>query len=180
MIVLVINNSDIQLHTIIRDAGAQVWNGVKEIPPFVIERSSLSVVEAVDAVVMEVTQHNQELHYILAQAMILEKPVLCLYPRNKQPREILAHLAKKNVPKSIVSKAYTRHSLEEVLHHFLNQLDSKISLDETLNVKFTLRLTPRMEKYIQWLAEQQGLNKAEYLRQVIQERLEHDEEYKKQ
>jgi hypothetical protein len=138
---------------------------------------NFSILERVDALILEITQSTQEIHYLLAQAIILQKPTLCLYPKNQEPREILIQLSKKNIPRSIITRSYQLGGVDQVVEKFLRTIDHSISVEENTNIKFTLRLTPTLLHYLDWLERHEQVNKAELLRRLLRYRLEHDEAY---
>lgn len=140
-----------------------------------------NTLQRVHGLILEITEPTPELHYLLAQAVILNKPTLCLYRKNKPPRDILSHLHKQNIPSRIVTKNYTVSTLEVVVQSFLQSIDTKITLTETPTIKFTLRLTPTIEQYLEWLAKQQpaNANKAEYIRALLKRAALQDSEYQK-
>lgn len=138
-----------------------------------------NTLQRAQGLILEITEPTPELHYLLAQAVILNKPTLCLYRKNKPPRDILNHLHKQNIPSRIMTKNYTVVTLEQVAQSFLHAIDTKIVLTETPTIKFTLRLTPTIEHYLEWLGTQQQANKAEYIRTLLKQSALNDSAYQK-
>lgn len=48
---------------------------------------------------------------------------------------------------------------------------------EVPTIKFTLRFTPRSSRYIAWKAKQKKYSKADYLRRIIDDQIQKDDEY---
>lgn len=51
--------------------------------------------------------------------------------------------------------------------------------EEKADIKFTLRITPKIEKYLSWKTQNTDLTKADYLREMIDKDLTSDEDFKK-
>ncbi|MFA5995035.1 MAG: hypothetical protein WCW27_02265 [Patescibacteria group bacterium] len=136
-----------------------------------------NTLERVHGIILEITQPTPEMHYLLAQAIILQKPTLCLYSKHNVPRAMLAHLSKKNIPRSILVKSYSERTLEQIVQAFLLTIDRTVSIAEAPTIKFTLRLTPALEQYLEWLARQHNVNKAEQMRALLKQIIAADKEY---
>ncbi|MBI2415197.1 MAG: hypothetical protein HYV33_00860 [Candidatus Kerfeldbacteria bacterium] len=177
MIVYVLNTSDTDIAQLVRTTGTTVWTSVQDAPRHALEGLTLNALERVNAIILEIAHPADELYYILAQAIILQKPTLCLYPKNKEPREVLQHLSKRTIPASVTKRPYTTATIEETVRKFLNAVDYSIPASDIPNIKFTLRLTTTMERYLDWLAQERQLNKAEYLRAMLKRELDNDDTY---
>lgn len=126
--------------------------------------------------VLEITEISPQITYLLAQAMFMKKPVLCLYERTRPPREFLMLIRKKKCPDFIKITAYTPSRVGEILDPFLVSLSTE-TLQTAASIKFTLRISPKIEQYLQWKAKNQGMTKANYLRHVLLTLQQDDEEY---
>lgn len=177
MTVFILSTTNSQIKTLVEKTNIRIWTSVNDVPSYQLKNSSLSALERVDGIILEITEPTPDIQFVLAQAIILQKPTLCLYEKNREPREMLTHLAKKTVPKFIKPKAYTTNSLESAVGVFLATLTPRSGIHETPSIKFTLRLTPSLEKYLEWLAKERDANKAEYIRKLIARELEQDEKY---
>lgn len=166
-----------QINDSVRKFGATVWtNQDAELLGNAIALNGLA---KVDAVVLDIASSSSDLHYILAQCIILQKPTLCLYDKKSVPREIVNHLTKPNVPKTIVVKSYSISNLATTIKQFISSVDEQFLVEEVPNIKFTLRLTQSLDAYLQWLATVKQINKAAYLRQLMKREMDQDSEYKK-
>lgn len=165
------------VNNVLARAQVTIWSGTEPIST-VRQNFAVQTLERAHGIILEISRPTNELYYLLAQAIILQKPTLCLYIKNRVPRKIITHLSNKNIPKSICAKSYSRATLEHVIKMFLHSLDNSIIVTETPDIKFTLRLTGTMERYLNWLVENKHLNKAIFLRNLLEKTIEQDEEYK--
>ena len=134
--------------------------------------------DTVDILLVEVTKPTQEIHFVLAQAILANKPTLCLYGKNQSPRELLSYIKKRKAPRPIKTYSYTDKTLEDAIKKFIIRYDpSQQEHDDIPSIKFTLRLTPRHERYLQWASEKAGLNKADFLREQLSNMQEEDDTF---
>lgn len=178
MIAFVLNQTSIDIAGLLRQAHIMVWTSMNDVPLHTRNDLSFNALERVDAIVLELTHIVPEVHFILAQAIILRRPTLCLYTKGNEPQHILQHLAKHRTPNAISIRPYTRTNLDLVLHKFLKSINQSANVIEVPKIKFTLRLTAGLEHYLDWLSEHKAINKADYIRQLIRDDAERQEEYK--
>lgn len=124
--------------------------------------------DQVDALVVEITQPTQDIHFILAQSLLAKKPVLCLYAKNQPPRELLVHIKQHANPRPVKTFSYTESSMAEAVDTFIRKHDSRFAdANDQPSIKFTLRLTARMEEYLDWYAARHHVTKADALRELL-------------
>lgn len=141
--------------------------------------AGLSVLGQFDAFVMEVTEVDQQISYFLAQAILQKKPVLCLYQKNKSPRSLLMFLKQKNIPRSIKIKAYTDSSLSKTVMDFLYSIEGRVEEIEIPSIRFTLRLTPQLDKYLNFVTQGKKITKADYLREMLKNKMTENSKFQK-
>jgi len=125
--------------------------------------------DQVDALVIEITQPTQDIHFIVAQSLLAKKPVLCLYAKNQPPRELLAYIREKSLPRPLKTFSYTDTTLVEAVDQFVRKHDPRfVNQSDIPSIKFTLRLTPRIESYLTWYAKKVGMTKADALRDLLE------------
>ena len=139
--------------------------------------AGLSILSQLDALVIEVTQVDQQVSYFLAQAILQKKPVLCLYQKNKSPRSLLMFLKQKNIPRTIKIKAYTDASLHKTVTDFLHSIKGRVEEIEIPSIRFTLRLTPQLDKYLNFAVHGKKITKADYLREMLKNKMASDEKF---
>ncbi len=142
-------------------------------------RLGLSFLDEVDVLILEMTKPNQDVQFILAHALLLQKPTLCLYSKNQAPRDLMSYIQKQPSPHAIKTFSYTAKTMMPAVRRFVGQYATDPQQrQEFPATKYTLRLTAREDRYIQWLAQQNRTTKAKMMRQIIHELIEKDEQYR--
>lgn len=136
--------------------------------------------EKIDIVVLPASDQDPQTAYTIALALSQKKPVLCLLPKGQRLPESYALLKNnRSLAKYLHTCFYTPLNLKEGIYKFLQKIESA-ERKEVPSVKFTLRITPSMERYLQWKSKKSGLSKADFLRKAIKESIiEKDTEYGK-
>ncbi|MBU0706863.1 hypothetical protein KKG41_00640 [Patescibacteria group bacterium] len=143
------------------------------------EELGQSVLDQMDALVVEGSGNDPEIGYLLAYAVSSKKPTLYLMEKGSQTRNPLVFLTNKNIPKNIIVRSYGGTSLEKILYEMLQQIE-KSDFVEAPTIKFTLRITPQIEQYLHWKTHNTKTSKADFLRQlIIDEVIKKDEDYRK-
>lgn len=135
-----------------------------------------SFFEQFDALIVEATQPTQEIMYLLAQAILQGKPTLCYYQKNREPRQLLGFLRRPEA-KNIITKAYTRNTIENIVLSFINILSGTRRFKEKPTIRFTLRLTSAIERYLNWKIQGKDITKADFLREMVEKEINKDEKY---
>lgn len=134
--------------------------------------------DAVDAVVIEGTTPSPEIGYFLAHAIAQKRPVLYLYQQGSGGDHILSYIRRKPNPYTIVARAYTERTLIPELSAFLEYLQGG-GVKEAPALKFTLRITSSLERYLTYRADDAKTTKANYLRAYLEDRMREDEAYQR-
>jgi predicted HicB family RNase H-like nuclease len=143
-------------------------------------RKSISY-DQIEAVIIEGTHIASDTVYIIATALAYKKPVLYLMEKGHQIPDQLSYIRKdKNLGKNFYLKFYksTGKEVEKVIFDFLGLLESGSLIKEKVNVKFTLRISPRIERYLNWKALNIKKSKAQYVRDVLNKTATEDKNYK--
>src|SRR3989339_431522 len=126
--------------------------------------------DEVDLLILEITHPTPDLHFILAQAILADKPTLCVYAKNQSPHTLLSYIKRRPAPRAIKTFSYTEKSLPGGLQHFLELHDKSLrKTDDLASIKFTLRLTPRIDRYLDVCTEKHHKTKADYIRDLLEE-----------
>lgn len=142
------------------------------------ELSEKDNLEQIDAVIVDASSTQAEVGYLLAVAIAHKKPVLYLIPKGSVLDDsVKALLNNKEIKKYLRIEYFFPKTILKKIQEFLQYLDQDMGR-EAYSVKFTLRLSPRIERYLQWKAEQVNKNKADFVRHELEEMLKKDEEYK--
>ena len=177
MIVFVSQYNAPLITSIVKRDGVTVWSSIDDVPKSENNGFGFNALERVHAMILDISQPDPNVQYLLAQAIVQHKPTLCIYSKANVPRDIINYLSQKNIPASIKHKSYTSSSLEHVLEQFLQSTNTTLSSNETPSIKFTLRLTPTLDRYMKWLVDHRQANKAEYMRRLLTKAMKEDEEY---
>ena len=137
-----------------------------------MQKAGEILLDKMDCFVIEASQPDQEIGYLLAYAISQKKPLLYLYHKNTPDRVSHGYLNKKNTPEFVCMEEYSRESLEQVLMNFIDDVTSGKGLKQRPTIKFTLRVTPRMERYLEQKAKRSKKTKADYLRDLIEKLME--------
>lgn len=143
----------------------------------VISESS-EAVEDVDGLIIFGRSFDTRSGYLAALSLAQRKDVLILLASGAVLDESLAALQK---DKSFAKKLrifYYKKDLVDRLKDFILSLDTS-TLREMTNIKYTLRLSPKISDYLNWKGERIDMPKADWLRDKIKEVMEGDTEYKK-
>lgn len=134
--------------------------------------------DSVDLLIIEITHISQMMYFVLAQAILVNKPTLCVYKKNKPPREVLYYIRKRKAPRPIKTFSYTDKDIKTSIQHFVNIHDPHHAMHDTKpSIKYTLRLTPTIERYLDWMSKQQGKTKADLIRFMLEESALRDYDY---
>lgn len=176
-----------QIIDILTDAGILVMSNLaeKNISGFSsqdlekMEQTGEPLLERMDALIIEGTRPVAESGYLIAIALAHKKPILYLSDKSKQINKNLFHLKKdKSTAKLLQLEYYTDTNLEKVILTFLQQVE-KGEGQEAPSIKFTLRITPRIERYLHWKTHNTKISKADFLRELIEKLIDDDEDYLK-
>ncbi|MFA6410137.1 MAG: hypothetical protein WCW26_01005 [Candidatus Buchananbacteria bacterium] len=142
-----------------------------------IEQSGESMIEKMDALIIEGTRPLAESGYLIAIALAHHKPILYLCLKDKIINQNLIHLKKDHQAAKLLNlEYYTVKNLNEILVEFLRKIETGEG-KETPNIKFTLRITSRIERYLQWKTHNTRLTKADFLRELIEGLIDKDKDY---
>jgi hypothetical protein len=161
---------------LLRKYGLSIIDNVKSKPDF--EMGEQGGIEQIDAVVIDSSGLDAEAGYLLAVAIAHKKPVLYMLPTgSKLDDSVKALTLNKSIKEYLRVEFFLPGNFGAKVKEFLHYLDQDIG-KEAHSVKFTLRLTPKIERYLNWKAEQKKSNKADFVRQQLEEMMKHDEDYR--
>ena len=136
------------------------------------------LLDKMDCFIIEASKPDQEIGYLLAYAISQKKPLLYLYQKGTPEKVAHGYLTKKNTPDYIRMQSYARRELDAIVTLFINEVGSGKGIKERPKIKFTLRITPRMERYLDWKSKKLKKTKADFLREFIEELMEKDEGFR--
>ncbi|PIZ99360.1 MAG: hypothetical protein COX77_01745, partial [Candidatus Komeilibacteria bacterium CG_4_10_14_0_2_um_filter_37_10] len=123
---------------------------------------------------------NTESGYLCALAIAQRKPILYLLPLgNMIPDEIKLLQSNPQVSKLLMVKFFQENNIESRLAEFIDLLENGRGDWELPTIKFTWRISPRIERYLRWKTVNTKKTKADWLREyLLKEIIDKDEEYK--
>lgn len=126
-----------------------------------------------DVVIADITQSSGAIGFYIAMSLNNKKPVLVLRKKIKEldrtPGPIIGYKSK-----LLTFKEYTNDDeRNKAIKNFINQ--SKKKLDS----KFILIVSPEIDSYLTWSAQEKRMHKAQIVRDAIEQVMEKDNEYKK-
>lgn len=137
------------------------------------------LLKKVDGVIIEGTQPTFENGHLIALALAHQKPILYLSEKDKPIDKNLLLLGKeKKITKLLKLENYTSQNLEKKILEFLQIIEQREG-KEAPSIKFTLRITSKIERYLQWKTKSSKLSKADFLRRKIEKLIEEDEGFQK-
>lgn len=143
-----------------------------------IEARGGSVLDLMDGIVIEGSTPDPEVGYLLAYAIAQKKPTLFLSERGSSGRQILRYLDERKIPKVCQIRNYTQKTLGWNLTEFMKTIDSR-EVKEIPRIKFTLRITPTIDEYLDWKSQAANTKKADFLRDEIDQLIAKDADFQK-
>lgn len=135
---------------------------------------NVALISLIDLIVIEASSEDPEISYLIAQAAINNKSVLCLYRRGKKRHTTLNHLAEKPELNFLTIKPYTQQNIETTLIKYLRN-NKELNMQSNIpSIKYTLRITPRMEQYLDRISREKKTTKAKHLRAMIEKEIKNE------
>ncbi|MCX6784329.1 MAG: hypothetical protein NTV81_00085 [Candidatus Komeilibacteria bacterium] len=118
--------------------------------------------------------------YLVAAALSQKKPVLYVLPKgNLFPEELKFLQGNRQLAQLFLVKFVQPGKATEAIYDFLELLETGELRQENVSIKFTFRLSPRLERYLNWRSVKEKISKADWLRNfLIEEVIEKDEAWK--
>lgn len=136
-----------------------------------------ALMERVDAVVIEGSDPSPEAGHLVALALAYRKPVLYVSERGKPVDPHLRKLRESKTTSAFLRlEAYTPESLPHRLQEFLRLAERGEGIDAP-TIKFTLRLTPSIERYLAYKVKGTKKTKADFLRELMERLISDDQAY---
>ncbi len=137
--------------------------------------------ENMDGLIIEGKESAPDAGYLIALALAQGKRVLFLLPKGSMlPDQLRGLRENAKLKKLLLLRFYSDRTLINHLVDFIDLIETGELRREVPAVKFTLRFTPRADRYLTWLNRKKRIKKADWLRQLIDEQIQKDEEYQAQ
>lgn len=126
-----------------------------------------SMLDQVGAIVIEGTTPDPDVGYLVAYAIAQKRPLLLLLDHAHSRQHPIEKFGQRHaLPPTLIVSPYHWKTLETLIIAFLKKLDD-IEYLEVPSIKFTLRITPQIERYLHWKTHNTNLSKADFLRQLL-------------
>lgn len=133
--------------------------------------------EKVDALIIYGQKLDAQAGYWLAWAVSKGREVLCLLPDGSKLDAALEHLlTDKNASQRIHLERYQAKNILEKVANFLETFGQE-NLSELYNIKYTLRLSRKINEYLDWKSASTQIDKATWLRENIQSLMDADKDW---
>ncbi len=136
-----------------------------------IHKTILRKIREADVVIADTSTSSSSVGYEIAMAQAERKPILVLH--NKKRIGFLADILGGNTAKifKLVQYDEIEKSLAEV-DAFLK------SARDMIDTKFILIISPEIDRYLEWVAEERRMHKAQVVRNAIEDMMAKDKDYK--
>lgn len=137
--------------------------------------------ERLDGLVLAGGDKNPDAGYLIALAISQKRPILYLLEKGQPlPDELLYIRDNKDVSKYLVIKYYNQDNIKAKITEFLDLIENGDARWDMPTVKFTWRITPRIERYLRWKMATCNKTKADWLRDhLVKEIIVNDVNYQK-
>jgi hypothetical protein len=131
-----------------------------------------NILKNADFIVADTTEYSSGIGFLIGAAYNNRKPVLVLFNKNsgKMASSILRSSSSES--KLLRFVEYTSDNLNNVLNGFVNDVKNMI------DTKFILIISPEIDRYLEWAADERRMHKAQIVRSAIEDMIERDKEYK--
>ena len=144
------------------------------------QKTGVGLLHKIDGFILDLSEPQQEVGYFIALAVLHGKPCLCLYPRGIRAEWVDFYAQQVRQYKKIVFRPFTRSNFKMLLNTFSDEIRSGFTdKDDIPSLKYTLRISPRIDRYLRWKAAHGDISKADYIRDAIKKMMESDQSYKK-
>lgn len=130
--------------------------------------------------VIEASLPNPQIAFLIASALAHRKPVLILLARGT-PLDLHLHTLQrdKTVGRWLRVEFYHDKNLLKIIENFVEHWSRGLGRELPL-IKFTLRLTPTLDRFLAWKGLQAKKTKANFLRQAVEEMSRADRRFQSQ
>ncbi len=128
-----------------------------------IYEQMVSRIKKADVCVFEVSFHSLGLGYSVNLALEFDKPVILLHVEDRKP-----FLFEGTQESKLQIVKYNQETLERKLKKALKE-----AKDQT-NIRFTFFVTPKISRFLDWVAKEKKMPRAVYLRRLIKDAMDEE------
>jgi len=139
--------------------------------------SEFQSLDKIDLLLVYGDKIDQQSSYLLAAALSQGKKVLCLLPQATKIDDSLLNLQHdKILGKKLKILFFSDQDWRLVLAGYFEALEQG-QTREFFNIKYTLRVSSKINNYLNWKSKKTDTKKADWLRDKIQQIMEDDDKY---
>ncbi len=133
--------------------------------------------DRIEAVIINGNENIVEASYVIAVAIAKQKSVLFLLEKGSLVPESIKDFRADKKMRNLFHLAFvTPEKLYKQVQDFIEKAEGETK--EYPSIKFTLRITPSMERYLQWKSKRSGISKADFLRNELASISQKDPDFK--
>ncbi|MCR4279971.1 MAG: hypothetical protein NUV82_00925 [Candidatus Komeilibacteria bacterium] len=159
----------------LQSLGAIVYTNDRTLQP-----TSVSIsFDKIDTLFILARTENKEAGYLSALALAQKRPIVYLLPKgNALPEELDYIRQNSDVNKYLIIKFYDDKNWQNRIGEALETIERGDKRWDAPSIKFTWRLTPRIDRYLRWRTSGTQLTKADWLRDyIVKEIIDKDHNY---
>jgi hypothetical protein len=126
-----------------------------------------------DVLIADITDGSAGVGYNIHTALSLKKPVLVLREKSESKKRVHHPITTGKI-KLITYKEYSNQ--EEAKLHIRKFMNGARKM---LDTKFILIISPEIDRYLEWAADNKRMHKAQIVREAVEDMMTKDQEYKK-
>lgn len=128
-------------------------------------------------IVIEGSEYDSQVAYLIAFALAHRKPILVLLPKGTTMDHHLRVLQyDKTVGRWLRVDFYNEKNINTLVGEFVEGWMMGLGKELPI-IKFTLRLTPTLDRYLAWKGMQIKKTKADFLRRLVEDLAKHDQRF---
>lgn len=170
----VIRNAYARVVDVLKEGGVTVISnqdeeGKADITKAEVDRmmsSGENLIDKMEGIVIDASIPNPEVGYLLAYAISQKKPTLFLHETHSGATSAMSYFSGNKIPDTVMMRAYEIDQLRGIIFDFLQKIEGNVERDIP-TIKFTLRVTPKIERFLTLKAKQHRTTKADYLREKV-------------
>lgn len=125
-----------------------------------------------DALIADIQEMSVDINYQIILALTEKKSVLCIFPEGTNISKSLPY-TKGNIAKSLVLRSYNKRSLPDIIQGFLDNVGDENGQSE----RFNFFITSDLREYINWISYGGAETRSGFIRQLIRDRMNNDNNY---
>lgn len=143
------------------------------------QSQSVLPMRSVHGFVLDSRCDQSELAYVLAFAVVQKKPVFYIASAKADMTDLYEFLGKDRIPESIIVDDGMLDGLHQRVQKFVDKhVVAQASGDDVASLKFTLRITPKLDRFLQSQIKNTTISKADYMRNLVVREMEKEEKDK--